>query len=292
MSGGGEKTQTVTQRQDTAPWSGQVPYLTQGMQFSSDLLAKGLLTPQAYSGQRVAPFGQDTNAGLGMLRQRARTGSPVMQTGNTLATDTLQGDYLNGNPYLDSMYDRAASAVTRNFREGTAPGIDSAAINAGRYGSNAWGNLRDSANDQLGRSLEGLATNMYGGNYDQERTRQMATLGLAPSLANQDYVDAQRLMGAGTLTEGKQQQQLDANRQYYDEFYNRPFTDASRFMGLINGNYGQSGTSSSQQPMYGGNTAMNMLGGGLAGAGLGSALGLSNPWTAGLAAGGALFGLL
>lgn len=273
MSGGESKPQTVTSVTNQAPWSGQSPFLSQGFGFASQLLGSGGLSPAAYTGNRVSPFSNASNAGLNMIQNRAQAGSPVNTSASGLATDTLQGDYLNGNPYLDKMYDRAAGSITRNFREATAPGIDSAAINAGRYGSNAWGNLRDSANEQLGNSLEGLATNLYGGNYDQERTRQMAALGLAPSIANQDYADATKLIGAGSVLEGKQDQYNAAAQDYYNEGQNKYYNDLQRFMGLIGGNYGQSGTSTNQQPMYGGSTMGNVASGAMLGGSVGGGWG-------------------
>lgn len=273
MSGGESKPQNVTTTTNTAPWSGQSPYLSQGFGFASQLLGSGGLSPAPYTGNRVSGFSNPTNAGLNMIQARAQTGSPVNTAASGLTADTLQGDYLNSNPYLDQTYDRAASAITRNFREATAPGIDSAAINAGRYGSNAWGNLRDSANDQLGRSLEGLSSNLYGQNYDQERTRQMAALGLAPSIANQDYADATKMLGAGSVMEGKQDQYNAAAQDYYNEGQNKYYNDLQRFMGLIGGNYGQSGTGTSQQPMYGGSTLGNVASGAMLGGSMGGGWG-------------------
>lgn len=94
---------------------------------------------------------------------------------------TANGNYLGSNPNLDAMYGRAAAGVTRNFAEGVAPGLDSAASSAGRYGSGMHANVKDAAGQSFGRTLGDLATSIYGGDYASERQNQ---LGAANSLGS------------------------------------------------------------------------------------------------------------
>jgi hypothetical protein len=115
-------------------------------------------------GQNYADLMRNTAAGipgamadpLGMLRQQA------------------SGYYLNSNPYLDQMYGNAAGALTRAYQTGTAPRTASSFEGAGRYGSPSAQNAVSQNEQNLGSSLSGLASNIYGQNYAQERGLQNA----------------------------------------------------------------------------------------------------------------------
>ena len=235
-------TQTTTST--TAPWGAQQPYLLQGFANAQNLFNQG--GPQYYPGQTTVPFTQDTQDALGMMGNRARQGSPLVGAAQSSLTNTLNNGY--NNPFLDSMYDRAASGVTRNFNEATMPGVNAGFASAGRYGSGLHQNAQDSARDQLGRTLGGMASNMYGSAYESERGRQMQAAGMAPQLANQDYADISQLMNAGNIQESKNFETLqsDINKFQYEQ--EKPYDNLARYMGFIQGNYGGQGSSS--QPIY------------------------------------------
>lgn len=131
--------------------------------------------------------------------------------------DTAGGGYLNANPYLDQAFSRAADNVTRQYQTGTAPAIDSAfSRSSGALRSGAAMNARDQAQENYGKTLSGLATDIYGGNYAQERQNQLSAanslgsqylqgLGLrantAASSADQANRDAQlRLAATGQIS--------------------------------------------------------------------------------------------
>ena len=106
---------------------------------------------------------------------------------------TSSGAYLGGSPFLDSMYDRAADRVTRNFRTSTSPAIDGRfAMTSGGSGSGAAQIARDSAERNLGDTLSGLATDIYGGDYGRERDRQLS----AASTLGSQYLQGQGLRSA------------------------------------------------------------------------------------------------
>jgi len=146
--------------------------------------------------------------------------------------DTAGGGYLNANPYLDSAFSKAADNVTRAYQTGTAPAIDSAfSRSSGALRSGAAMNARDQAQENLGKTLSGLATDIYGGNYAQERQNQLSAanslgsqylqgLGLrantAASSADQANRDAQlRLQATGQISgdmSGDATRRLQANQ--------------------------------------------------------------------------------
>lgn len=245
----------------SAPWSTLVPYLTSGFRRAENLFQQG--GPQYYPNSTVAQYGADTQGALGMMRTAAQQGTPVAGAAQDQVAQTLQGDYLNSNPYLDAMYNQAAQGVTRNYQDAVAPSIAANFGLGGRTGSNmAFANAMDSSRQQLGQQLGGLAANIYGGNYQQERGRQIQAAGLAPQTADLNYADADRLLGVGQMLDD--QSQRNVNDQFNRYMYNqeRPYDNLGRYFGYLGGSYGGSTT----QPVFQDTTARNL---GLAGAGLG-----------------------
>lgn len=242
----------------SAPWSAQQPYLTYGFQQARNLYNTG--GPQYYPQNTVAPLSSQTTQGIQQYTQTANQGTPVADSAQNQVNATLQGDYLNSNPYLDAMYNNAASAVTRNYQEAVAPSIASNFGLSGRSGSNmAFANAMDSSRDTLSRNLSGMASNIYGGAYENERGRQMQAASLAPQTAGLNYFDANQLLQAGQLQDAFNQNRLNDKVNRFNFNQNRPWDNLSRYTNMINGTYGQVNT----QPIYGNSTMQNI------GAGLG-----------------------
>lgn len=327
-------TQEVTSKQE--PWAPMQPYLM-NVAGAANQLFNG---PQAqyFPGSTVAPFSPHQEMGMDLITGRALQGSPLLegaQAGNmatmggaylnspasgflsgqmgadptvnpytSLMGSTASGGFLNGNPWLDQQYDRAASAVTRNYRDAVKPGIDSQFINSGMYGSELWQNAQDSARDQLGRSLEGMAGSMYGQNYQQERDRMMGAasgiqgafdsslnrglnaaglsnsafanernnmmtaMGMAPGLAQADYADFDRLMGVGNQVQQQAQGNIMDQVGRWNHYQNQPEQTLNNYAGIIGNLGGMGGTGTQSQPLYGNSTGQNLLGAGMAGMGL------------------------
>ena len=110
-----------------------------------------------------------------MQEARARSGSTAENAFNQNLTQTLKGDFLNSNPYLDATFDKASGRVTENFTDAVMPGINATFGSGGRTGSGLHTQAIGDAQDELGNDLSGLATDIYGGNYQQERNRMMHT---------------------------------------------------------------------------------------------------------------------
>lgn len=251
----------------SAPWSAQQPFLQNLFNRANTLYASG--GPQYFSGSTVAPLSSMTQGGIDAMYNRGMQGSPVNQAAQNQVMQTAQGDFLGGNQFLDGMYDRAASAVTRNFREAQVPGMNAVFASSGRTGSGLHANAYDMQQDNLGRSLEGLASNLYGMDYANERQRMLQASALAPSLAEQDFRDSQAMLQAGSIQDGQNQAMLsdEVNRFNFNQM--RPFDNLNRYASYIGGSYGQQGSQTS--PLYE-NRAGQGVGGALAGYGLGSSL--------------------
>jgi hypothetical protein len=227
--GGGGSTQTSTQT--SAPWSGAQPYIT-------DLLARGQKVTKSpfdfYNGDNIAPFSPEQQLGFGLQTQRAMAGSPTLNAGNNQLTSTLNGDYLgpNTNPWLKGNVDQAMDDVT---------GRVNSQFNNSNFGSTAH-------QETLQRGLGDVAESMYGGNYQAERGRQVGAIGMAPSLANADYMDAQALQDVGAQRQGLANQYLGNNQNVYNQSVQHPYDQLSRYASIVNPAAGYGGTSTMTSP--------------------------------------------
>lgn len=195
---------TSTTNTVSRPWDEAVPYIRSALQGSNAARSVG-----------KDPWEE---AALSATAGRAMTGSPLLGLGQDMVGATAAGAFQGSNPFLDAMFERSAAQV--------APNINAMFSKSGRYGSGAHA-------DAMSRGLNDLATDMYGGAYESERSRMFDAAKMAPYMASQDYTDLDRLMSAGTGRRGLETRQLD-------EFINRVIP----FMGV-------GGSSTSSQPMYG-----------------------------------------
>lgn len=261
--------QTATQTDE--PWSGQQGYLTDVFQRASNL-ARNVSDPQAlvpqqyYPGNTVVPYAPETETALSMQKDRALSGSPTQAAANQNLTATLNGDFLkSGNPYMDALYESASRPIMQNFTNTVLPGIQSQFAAHGRLGSGMQANAVDQATQNLGRTLGDLSAQLYGGNYEAERGRQMTAAGMAPTIAAADYNDMERLANVGAARESLAGQVLQEDIDRFNFEQQAPWDQLGRYASMISGNYG--GTRETAQPYYQ-NRGANLLGGAAATAGI------------------------
>jgi len=170
--------------------------------------AQGSLQGLFNTGQGTTQTGQ----GLEALFQRGQAGSPLLNQAQQTTQQTLAGDFLSPdtNPFLQSTFNRAAD-LTRGR-------LDTEFSGAGR-------NL-GAAQPARSEELQTLASNIFGGNFQQERDRQIAAAGQAAPLAGADFQNIQA--------------QIDAGSFPLDQFINR-------ISGLIPG---AGGVTQSTQPVF------------------------------------------
>lgn len=262
--GGGGQTTTVTK---SDPWAGQQPYLSYGFGEAQNLYRGG--TPQYYQGNTVAPLSATTNQAMGLQAQRALSGSPVTSSAQNLATNTLNGNFLAGSPYLDANFNAGAQAIT-NAYQGAMRGVNAGASGNGRYGSGMQMFAKQQQDNTLANNLGNLYSQTYFNNYNNERANQMATMGQAPSLAAVDYADLSKLSDVGATQDAYNQSLVDADVNRWNYNQNLPMNKLAQYMGMIQGNYG--GSTATQTPLSGQSTLGNLLAGGLGAAGLYNAM--------------------
>jgi len=254
----------ITTSASSTPYSGQRPYLDESFAEARRLYETG--GPKGFGRSTIAGFSGPTESALQSIENQALAGSPNIGIGRDLLGQTLSGDFLNANPYLDQMYNQAADNVTRNYREAVAPSIGANADAQGRFGSGLYQNMMANSQRELGDSLGRLATNVYGQNYATERGRQDSAMGKIPGMAGLNYFDANQLLGAGQIRDTQSQNQLADQYNQYMFDQTRPGRNLSNYQNAISGNFG--GTNVMQQPDYANSTASNI------GAGIGIAGGL------------------
>lgn len=296
------------------------PFMEYGAQQSRSLYETG--GPQYYQGNTVVPFSDQTEQALGLTEQRALQGSAVNNAAQDYATRTLTntpssqfgtasnpyGDGANpygsvNNPYLDATFNKAADSVQNR--------LESQFAGAGRNVSASMPANADYLSD--------LATNIYGGAYENERNRglsydqqqlgigasgyeserermaqdidrqrstQYAVAGMAPQLANQDYIDLNALQGVGGQVEDLTGRLMEDQAARWDFSQNAPQMNLDNYLARVTGSYpGQNATQTT--PVHRNRTA-GAAGGAMAGAQMGSAFG---PWGTAIGAiGGGLLG--
>jgi hypothetical protein len=243
--GGGETVQTNT-IQNSDPWGGVQPYLT-------DIFGRGqtLANRGTYPGQQLGQQSWDTNFSQLLQRDRAMAGSDNTREAQRQNLMTQQGAYLtpDSNPFLKGAVDQALGDVTSK-------------VNSQFRGDN-FGN--SAHQEWLGKQLAGTALPIYAQNYNTERGRQMQAGAMAPSLAAQDYLDIGQLGAVGAAKDARSQMETDASKQQF----NAPWENLFNYQRAIAGSGATGGqTSTSGQQPYFSNPLASALGLGVGGLGL------------------------
>ncbi|TXH46564.1 MAG: hypothetical protein E6Q97_29300 [Desulfurellales bacterium] len=173
---------------------------------------------QQYTGDRIAQFSPETQQSWGMIANQAKNGDPSLNAARSQLTNTISGQYLDpsSNPYLRQTYDQAANRMADAYSRGTASQTMSQFARGGAFGGSAMQETQAANNRAFGDSLADLGSQIYGGNYQQERGRQLQAMTMAPQFANQRYVDAAALAGIGQQKQAYDQSVLDMNKQDWD----------------------------------------------------------------------------
>lgn len=259
--GGGDNNSTSIQKME--PPDAVKPYLKPFMNQAANLAA----TPyQAYTGQRIAGFAPEQEAGMQLTAARALQGAPDINATRMNLTDTMSGAYMSpdSNPYLKQMADTALDSVQGR--------VNSTMRGTGGYGGSAHA-------ETLARSLGDTAANIYGANYNNERTNQMRGMAFAPQMASMDYQDLGALAGVGDARQGMTQNVLTQKYDNWLEAKNYPYKQLDVMGNAIATTMGAGRTTTQTAPDPNKSSPVaGAIGGGLAGYGIAKGLEYSNPW--------------
>lgn len=200
----------------------QQPYLKFGLGESKRLYGTPL---QYYPGQTIAGFTPEQLQAQSMGILRATQGSPLIAGGQSELASIISGKYVSptSNPYL--------GFYTQKAFEEALPQLDTSAIQAGRYGSGAWGLAK-------GRTMADITSNIYGQAYQTERERQLQALQLAPTYAEQDWADIARLAAIGEEKQAMEQANINEAIERFQFGQLEPWERLANYMNLISGNLG------------------------------------------------------
>ena len=174
------------------------PLLQQSQQTVGQL--QGVVNPAMAGYQNMyANAPSDPSAGF----YQAMQGGQFQNAAMPGTMQTAQGAYLGGSPFFSGAFDAAARSAGSKFQDQIQQ-VSSQTSRAGRYGSNAMGQLQDRASGQFAQSLTDTASNLAYQNYAAERQMQEAAQGRLGSLSQQDVLN--RMAGAQGLSAGTQQQ--------------------------------------------------------------------------------------
>lgn len=235
---------TTTQNTIAEPWKAAQPLLQRGLTEAERLYDAGQLTPDPYTGPRVAGQSALTQQGLSMLGGLGAN-NPITGAATGAYTDMLSAD-----PYRD------LDLVKQSALADILPAARSAFSNAGMLNSSIAGDAIS------GAAARAIAPIEYGA-FENQQNRRLSLLGMAPQMQGLGYQDAAAQIGAGQQQDAYNQSLIDADMARYYETENRPYDDLQRLSGLAMGYGGLGGTQS-------GTTTQGRSSGaaGIAGAGL------------------------
>jgi len=294
MGSSGSQPQTVTQTtQNKDPWSGAVPDLNLALGQAANLFNADV-GYQPYAGQtQVAldPWQQTGMTNMANMALQNAGGTP-----NVLSAQSYLGDLVKNqglSPELQSMAGTLAGQ-SNPYLQGVLnqqmDKVNSAMSGGGRYASGshaaaiAQAIAPTLAQDYMQR--QGMAADIYG----QGLQRAGQATQVIPSLDQAQYQPMQTLTGLGQFMTDRQQQSLNQTLALLNAQQARPWEQVQRLAAIASGAGGLGGTQVTGVPVNQPSSLQRILGGGLAGAGLGSMFG---PVGTGVGAvGGGLLGLL
>ena len=234
------------------------PFLTYGLTEAQKLYQGG--GPQYYGGQTYVGPSETTQTGLQALEARASQGNPLLRSAQGQLQNTIQGGFLQGNPFFQGAFQPAAQAAQTRFEQ-TLGDVGSAASKAGRYGGGAMQTLQDRASGQFAKSLSDTAGALAYQNYADERARQQAATMAAPAMASADYQDIQNMLAAGQAREGYTGAQQQADIARFNFLQNQPQQNLQNYLSLVYGNPLGRVASSTTSGAADTSTLQNLLGG-------------------------------
>ena len=250
----GSSQQKATSTSTSEPWKEQIPYLEKGFESAEDLWkAPG---PEFFPGSTVAGFSPEQQQAHMLGSQRALAGNATMDAAEGYGQDVLGGNYLNSDPYQDSVF--------QNIQSHVMPSVNSQFMQSGRYGSDLHG-------DTMTRAMTEAYAPWASQNYQQGLDRMDNMAQFAPTFAEQDYRDIGALDQIGGQKQQLAQAETNDAVQRHSYYEDLPYNKLNQYMGLVGGNWG--GTTTSQQPYYQPSPIGQIFGGLLGAAGTAGGLG-------------------
>ena len=271
MSGGGGS-QKVTNETKATPWAGVQPNLY-------DLYARAMSqvnTPMGfYPYNTVAPQSGLTGAGQGAALDFAQNAMPgYIETGNNALASLFQAPDVASNPYVNGMLEAQARGVGDQLTRQWLPAVRQGASLAGQTGSSRQGVAEGVAIGEAAKALTNAAAQTQLSAYDRGLSAQAQAAQMLPMMSQLGMMPAQTMQQVGSQQEAYLQKQIDEAVNRFNFYQTEPWQRLNYANAIYSGvPWNSSSTQTSNAGS--GSTAANVLGGGLTGYSLGSALGSS-----------------
>jgi hypothetical protein len=270
--------QNSYQTQNTTSTSAPSPEIQPWLKNLTDKLGGYLnqhqSAPSLYGESFTAPMSDATKSGIAALTNFGNSGSsPLYQAGTTLATNTMNGQFLDpgNNPYLQKYLKAGFDQQNQSFNDTIIPNLRSQFAGTGRTsyepGKGADFDATSRAVNDLARGQAAATAGAETQAYGDERGRQLQTQSMLPSFQGMDLARAGALGNAGNMWDTYNQKLRD-EAVYRDTYSKTGDLDywsslASRFGGAYpGGTTTGTGTSSGYTRfMPPSNPTSNMLGG-------------------------------
>ena len=226
--GGGGSTQTTQNQLDPTVR----PFVEYGLQEAKQLYQTD--TPKYYPYQTYVDPSAQTKAALQAAQNRAQAGNPLVPAAQQQLQNTIQGNFLGNNPYLQQAMSGAAAQATQAYND-AIQGTRSGAAQAGRYGSTAMFDQTSRAQQNLANALSQEAGKLMYQNYGAERQAMQNAIANAPQMAAADYADIQQLMNVGKTAEDYQKQALESDIARFEFEENKPYTKLQSYLSAAYG---------------------------------------------------------
>lgn len=264
--------------------AGLNPFQTQGYNAAGNF---GL--GQGYDmGMNQANTGNDLLSGLSSYQNNANNLFGQYQNGDANQYALNTANQFANSPFLNGQIDAASRDITRNLNEQALPAALRSQVAGGNVNSTRAGVqdaiLQRGAQDRIGDISSQMRGNAFNQGLTSGLNQYNQNLSNLLSTNNQLYNSGQagssllnnglsnvfsglnNATAAGQGFQTQDQNVLDANRQAFSEQQNNQLDLLSKYMGLVNGNYGSQSTSTSTTPGAPGGI-QGALGGALGGLG-------------------------
>lgn len=208
------------------------PYITYGLNEAKALYQTD--TPEYYGGQTYVSPSEQTQMALQAAQNRALAGNPLLTQAQGQQANVVGGQYLQNNPYFNQAMAGAAQGATQAYNDAIAKAQGAASM-AGRYGSNVSADIQNRAANTLANTMFNKAGELMYQNYANERAIQEAAAARAPSLAEADYNDINKLLQVGQSQEDYAKTALQADIDRFNFEQNKPYAKLQTFLSSVYG---------------------------------------------------------
>ena len=104
-----------------------------------------------------------------------------MTAADDLAYDTISGQYLNANPYINQVAGNVSQQIMDTYNKSYIPSALSSYASSGRFGSGLFQKTLADTQSQMNQDVANAMSNLYYQNYNTERQMQEAARNRAAS---------------------------------------------------------------------------------------------------------------